>query len=415
MVLPESPGGEPLLMAARRFKPIYFLLEGLKSFAATYYSYYLYFYMKTRYGLDNKGNLLVGAFIGFIYMFSAVYGGKFAQKKGYFPALKLGFGIMFLSLCFGFWADKIGAGIVTQLAVIGIFHCFMCFTWPTLEALVSENESYRGMQTMIGIYNVVWALTGAIAYFVGGAMVERFGLSSLFWIPAIIHASQFCIVLYLQKQVGETAHQHAVPDASELEHRLSPVQKKSFLTMAWIANPAAYIAINTVVAVIPGVADKFHLSPTWAGVFCSLWFFSRVFTFVLLWLWPGWHYRFRWFVTSYALLIASFVIILIADNLRVVFGAQIVFGFALGLIYYSSLFYSMDAGSDKGSHGGLHEAAIGAGIFVGPAIGAASLQFFKKAESSTWGVALLLLIGLAWIIYLRIASRATQSNGRQKL
>ncbi len=40
--------------------------------------------------------------------------------------------------------------------------------------------------------------------------------------------------------------------------------------------------------------------------------------------------------------------------------AQIAFGISVGLIYYSSLFYSMDVGETKGEHGGLHEAMIGA-------------------------------------------------------
>ena len=32
----------------------------------------------------------------------------------------------------------------------------MCFTWPTLEALVSEGESRAGLQHMVGIYNTAF-------------------------------------------------------------------------------------------------------------------------------------------------------------------------------------------------------------------------------------------------------------------
>jgi len=35
--------------------------------------------------------------------------------------------------------------------------------------------------------------------------------------------------------------------------------------------------------------------------------------------------------------------------------------------------YSMDVGETKGEHGGLHEAMIGAGMCLGPAVGALSL------------------------------------------
>ena len=56
--------------------------------------------------------------------------------------------------------------------------------------------------------------------------------------------------------------------------------------------------------------------------------------------------------------------------------AQVIFGLAVGLIYYSSLFYSMDVGESKGKRGGIHEAAIGVGVFTGPAVGVTALHLF---------------------------------------
>ena len=76
------------------------------------------------------------------------------------------------------------------------------------------------------------------------------------------------------------------------------------------------------------------------------------------------------------MLIGSFALILLASQLWIVVSAQIFFGFAAGLMYYSSLFYSMDVGEASGEHGGFHEGALGLGIGAGAAVGAASLQFF---------------------------------------
>jgi hypothetical protein len=76
--------------------------------------------------------------------------------------------------------------------------------------------------------------------------------------------------------------------------------------------------------------------------------------------------------------------------------AQLVFGAAVGLIYSSSLFYSMDLSETKGEHGGIHEAAIGLGNFAGPAVGAAALYFLpQNGNSGAIAVSLLLLGGLA--------------------
>ena len=53
------------------------------------------------YGFDDKHNLLLAGFLGFIYIFAAWQAGKFAQRAGYFTALKLGFSIMAVSLAGG--------------------------------------------------------------------------------------------------------------------------------------------------------------------------------------------------------------------------------------------------------------------------------------------------------------------------
>ena len=80
----------------------------------------------------------------------------------------------------------------------------MCLTWPTIEALVSEGETPAGVQHMIGIYNVVWAGTGAIAYFVGGAMLQKLGLKSLFYVPMALQLAQLGLTLWLEQQANRS-------------------------------------------------------------------------------------------------------------------------------------------------------------------------------------------------------------------
>src|SRR5207249_8518984 len=102
---------------------------------------------------------------------------------------------------------------------------------------------------------------------------------------------------------------------------------------------------------------------------------------------------------SYLALVATFALILVVPNPAVLVVAQLVFGGGIGLIYYSSLFYSMDVGETKGEHGGIHEAAIGVGNFAGPAVGAASLHFLPQyANSAAVAVSLLLLLGLGGLV-----------------
>ena len=397
-------------MFSRRLKTGYFVLEGLNSFATVYYLYYFYFFMQTVFGYGNQANLALAALNGAVYAGMSWQAGKFAQRFGYFTALKVGLVIMIGALAVGSQLHSAGGHIlVMAVTVLG-----MCFTWPTLEALVSESETPAGVQRMVGIYNMMWAATGAVAYFIGGAMLEKLGPKSLFYIPVAIQIIQLGLTLWLESQarpqiVGQASRlppevgqgsrlppEHAVPQPDPPPPN---PRAKVFLRLAWLANPLAYIAINTLIAVIPGVARRLELSTMVAGFCCSLWCFSRLGAFFVLWRWNGWHYRFRWLLVAYVTLVGTFAGILLAPNLAVLVSAEIIFGCVAGLIYYSSLFYSMDLGDTKGEHGGIHEAVIGLGNFAGPAVGAASLHFLPQyANSGAFAVTGLLLLGLGALL-----------------
>ena len=388
-----------------RFKFVCFTIEGLNSFATVIYFYYLYFFTRDRFGFGDKANLAFAAFLGFVYALAAWQAGKFARRCGYFLALKLGFLIMAASLAAGLFLDT-AAG---QIAAASCVTIGMCFIWPTLEALVSEGEDAVGLPRVVGIYNVTWAVTNAVAYFVGGTLIvaaqftaqkylhdtdKNAGYKIIFLLPLVIVLIQLAMTFWLQRHAAEQARE--APDqsaATGTPHQPASPRAKAFLKMAWLANPFAYVAIQTLIAVIPGIAAKFHLSTMAAGFICTLWCFVRLGAFFALWHWTAWHYRFRWLVASFIALIISFAVILMSPSLGVLIAAQIFFGGAIGLIYYSSLFYSMDVGEASSEHGGIHEAAIGLGNCVGPAVGALSLQFLPQFQNSSAIAVSVLLLG----------------------
>jgi predicted MFS family arabinose efflux permease len=381
-----------------RFKIVCFTIEGLNSFATILFFNYLYFFMRDRFGFGDKRNLLLAALLGLTYTIAAWQAGRFAHRFGYFTALKIGFSLMAAGLA----ADSQMASAPGVIIAATVTNIGMCFIWPTLEALVSESEPPAGVPRAVGIYNIVWAVTNALAFFIGGTLIVQFGFKSIFYLPLVIVLAQLALTLWLQNHANETARAAAgetITAPPPDPNRPSPARAKTFLQMAWLANPFAYIAINTLIAVTPGLAAKFHVSPMFAGFVWSLWCFVRMGAFVVLWRWTDWHYRFRWLAAAFAVLILSFATILLSPNLEVLIVAQIFFGGAIGLIYYSSLFYSMDGGSAKSEHGGIHEAAIGLGNCVGPAIGAAALEFLPQyANSGALAVSVLLLGGFGGLV-----------------
>jgi predicted MFS family arabinose efflux permease len=403
-----------LSMTQRQLKFSYFFLTALNTLATSYYFTYLFFFLRDRFGFGDRDNLWISALHGLIYIFSAWQCGKFAQRRGFFVSLKVGFGGLVLIMVAGALLDSV-AGIVC--ALIG-YSVVLLFTWPVLEALVSENETRAGVQHNVGIYNCVWAGVAALAYFTGGALYEGLGRRAVFHLPAAIFLVQFILTILLSRPAQSSAapklapvspppHQ---PEAGAARRKLTP---QTFMKMAWLANPFAYMAINTLWAVIPGLAIKFNLSPAEVGSFCSVWLFGRFVAFAFLWRWTGWHYRFRWLVAAFGILIAGFLTMLLASQLWIVVLAQVFFGLAAGFIYYSSLFYSMDVGEGSAEHGGLHEAAIGMGIFAGPAVGAATLVLIpQQANAAALAVSGLLLLGLGGLFGLWGNARLMRSRAR---
>jgi len=387
-------------MYSRKIKTGVFLLEGLNSFSVTYYFYYFYFFTQQQFGFGNQANLALAAASGLICAPASLFGGRFAQRAGYFTALKIGFGIMIVTLMLG-W--QVAASPMAHIALMLLTVVGMSFTWPTLEALASEGETGAGLQRNVGIYNVVWAGTAALAYFSGGVLLEKLGRQSLFLLPLTMQIVQLSLTFWLHQQSTRAQPVVTVSPAAVRLAAVPAARAQTFLRMAWLANPFAYIAVNTLVAAMPGVAHNLKLTTAQAGFCCSLWCFARLTAFFGLWFWAGWHYRFRWLLTAYLLLVGTFVVILVVPHLAVVVLAELALGCALGLIYYSSLFYSMDAGDTKGVHGGIHEAAIGLGSFAGPAVGATSLYFLPQVTNAgAWAVSGLLLCGLAGLLGIRL-------------
>jgi predicted MFS family arabinose efflux permease len=409
------------MTAPQKFRVACYIIEGLNSFAAVIYFNYLYFFFRDKFGFNDKENLALAAFIGLIYTVASWQAGKFAHRSGQFNALKIGFGLMAAGLAVGSQLHTV-AGAIAAACVVNVG---VCFIWPTLEALVSEGEAPDHIPHAVGIYNITWAITNASAFFIGGTLIEKLGYQSIFYVPLAFMIVQFAMVFWLEKIQPKRSRTDILPVQFQDEDCSAPsiqpswpdagsttrIRAKNFQRMAWLANPFAYIAINTLLAVLPGVAAKFHLSPMLAGFACSLWCFARFFAFIVLWRWTGWHYRFRWLVVAFVLLIASFAAILAIPNLGAVLFAQLFFGAAIGLIYYSSLFYSMDASETKSEHGGIHEAVIGVGNCVGPGIGAVSLQFFPQyTNNGVLAVSALLVCGLGGLLWLRSSAGPVRTS-----
>jgi predicted MFS family arabinose efflux permease len=374
-------------------KVLFYLIELINCYASIYYSNFLFFYLRRTFGFGEAENLLTAALGGFVYIIASWQGGKLAQRYG-------GIRMLYVGVCGIILSLSMGVVFTTPMAQVMVFCLWtvgVCFIWPSLETLISDRAG-ASLPKMVGIYNVTWAAGAATGYFTGGMLIEKLGMASLFWLPLGLVAVELailpCAARLLQKENNHQCHEES-PSAAAY-----PIDARQFLRMAWIANPFSYVAINTIIPLIPSIAEKLALSTGMAGIVCSLWMFVRLAAFAAFWRWTGWHYRFQWLAGSFLLMIVCFFGILAAHSIGVLLAAQVGFGLSIGLIYYSSLYYSMNVTENQGSNAGLHEAMIGAGMFAGPALGAATF-FLIPTAIGAWSVGGLLCVGFSSLFFVR--------------
>ena len=390
-----------------------FSLAAINGLSTAYYINYIFLYTERKFGFDKSQNLLLGAFYGFTYMFAAYSYGGLAHKHGYFSLLRAGMLGMtgslligcILPLAFGYSHPTIYA----QFAVLIAWAISTSLTWPTLQALLSR-ESPGELPRTVGIYNLLWAGGGAVAQFTGGWMFDHVSGEFLFWLPVALNVVQLVITSRLHgisdtvKTAPAQTTQAAQPTPPAPPPNTRSTEKsRAFLRLAWAANPFCYIAVYGFLPLIPQLSARLNLTMTATGVVFSVWFWSRLAAFFWFSHWDGWHYRFRWLLTAYLAMIASFVVILLSPNLPMLIAAQLIFGLAVGLIYSSSLYYSMDVGASKSKSGGIHEAVIGFGIGAGPAIGYGALRLFPAQPGAiAWNIGGALVAGLLLFLTLRL-------------
>ncbi|HWY75293.1 MAG TPA: MFS transporter [Verrucomicrobiae bacterium] len=403
--LSASPSSAGPATPARGMRKIYFVLEAINATATAYYFNYLFFYMRDHFGFGNRNNLMLTATHGCIYTITAWNAGRFALRHGYHFSLRLGFCGMVIALSTGAMVPRMfgysRAGLVGEVCCLVLWTVSMCLTWPTLQALLSLGQAPTEMPHAAGMYNVVWATGAAFANLTGGALYQHFGGETLFWLPAAMHVAQLALMLRLSGAAPGLAPANTSASAASPVETIPPLnprpiaKARTFLYLAWLANPFAYMAINGVLPVMPKLAANLGLDAAQAGLAGSVWFWARLGAFVWFYLWSGWHYRFRWLLAAFIALACSFTLTLLSPNVWILVAAELVFGLAVGLIYYSSLFYSMDVGESTSKRGGFHEAAIGLGVCTGPAIGVIALYILPEVPNAgIWAISTALLLGL---------------------
>ncbi|MBZ0172041.1 MAG: hypothetical protein K8E66_06650, partial [Phycisphaerales bacterium] len=250
------------------------------------------------------------------------------------------------------WVVAIGYGVFTGVM------------WPIVESYLSGGRTGRSLNTATGRFNVVWSGAVLASFWLMAPLLERNPLGVITALGVVQIASVVLLVTFGREPGRHLPHQHEP----------HPVSWGRLLAVFRVLLPLSYIVSGTLAPLLPSTLENVGVRGAWGPPVASAWLTSRVVVFFIFERWPGWHGR-RWMpVLAGVLLLAGFAGTIIAPRfeaaaLPVLVTMLALFGAGHAMIYLGALYYAMEVGKAEVDAGGVHEALIGLGYTLGPAIG----------------------------------------------
>ncbi len=294
-----------------------------------------------------------------VYVVSSLVFGKLSDRWG--RRCSIAVACLVGSAAFG-----LGAA-VTKLwhiyALMAVSAAAMGAFWPALEADISDHSTPAELPRRIGRFNVAWCSGFAIAGLAAGHLGEHVNQRAV--LLATAGAGLLNLVVYLLRTFEPESFPAREPDERAV-HRAA-TRAGTFWKMALILNFAA-MGLNAALRYhVPSVTGGERSAL--GGTYLALIFAAETLTFLVLGRWHGWHYRSAPLAAAWALLVAGGLLCGLTP-MKLLFGAGcVLIGVGCGVIYNSSIYYSVSAETGRGHRGGVHESALGLGAAVIPYLG----------------------------------------------
>lgn len=395
-----------------------YLVEGLASIGNTLLMVGIFFFTKNRFGWGMKENFLLAAVQGVIYVLGALAAHPLTGRMGRRTTLIVAYMLMAgVTIPAAIWPTP-----VLTVCLLLTYTAIIAVSWPTIESLVSGCAAPNELSRRLGVYNLVWSGTAALALAANGAIIESWP-AGMFLIPAGVHVMSV-LLLVANPNAEESPAADAMARNSE---SIAPEeallrQRQLALWLSRIALPSTYVVIYSLMAMFPSLPMIKALSPTWSTLLASIWLIVRWLSFGVLSIGTWWHTRPRFLLAAAAGMLVGFLGIVLpaaivarpdVGAMLLLCAAQIILGACIGMIYCASLHFGMVLSEGSTEHGGYHEALIGLGSILGP--GAAAVVQWTHPGNVYAGISTVAaVIGLSVMAAMAVSLRRQTSVHRRR-
>lgn len=332
------------------------------------------------------GLAMIGVIGAFVYSIVCFIMGGLVKKLDPYKMMVIGASVYAATFSMGIVADAMWHLILIYV-VAGIAAAFY---WPMVEAALVHGTTGEVQNRRIGVFNISWSLADALGTAAAGGLY-------LLWprLPFVVLILTMALVLiitvvasrHVDKDDQTGAEASVKPSFSR---QIDEGTRFNYARAAWISNFFAHGVTNVLRSVFTAPAvDIFKMSPLTIGLVVGTFNGIRTLTFAYLRRGTGWTYN-PTVLTSANLLLATGMATIVGAAYfaptdfatGVVFMAMVITGLGCGVIYYSSIYYSINLSHVVASHTRLHEAYLGAGAAT-LVLGSGGLHSLIASPSST--------------------------------
>ncbi len=342
----------------------------------------LYFYTHERLAFSEGRNLVLALLYGVLYVAGALGSHAVALRLGERRVL---FGCLWglLALHTGLTYSAGPNTLTVAFVLLGLLHGIK---WPIVESFYSAGDTPARLHRALSRFNVCWALAVPVGVAGSGVLISSrpellFGAAALLNVAALLLTGALPV---RPRHLAEAHHER--PGAEVLRRYVF------LLGAARWALLLGYTLMFLVAPLMPQIFSDLGLEVRGATLAASAMDGVRVLSFAALGAFASWHGRWLPIAVALPLLPAGFALMIWGHTLWTVIAGELLFGFAAGVSYTTSLYYALVVRNAAVDAGGAHESWIGLGFVLGPLCGLAGRLLFESGITEPATTAVILAV-----------------------
>jgi Na+/melibiose symporter-like transporter len=367
------------------------VLTFVESLATLFFENGVYFYTHERLAFGERANLALAVVFGLTYVLGALGSHVLSARLGERRTLAITIFVQLLGMMVmtipGFSAASTTGVVFAMSMVMGLLNGIK---WPVVESYIGAGRTGSAQAAAVGRFNVSWSLSAPVALLVIGPLIaaqlpgplaKLTPGSALFLAGVAASAVSLFLLIRLPARVTHTAADHPQHPAEDRVRRFRALLASSRWSMF-----VSYAMMFVILPLAPSIFAALGHSVSVATALTAVLYAVRCAVFLVMERTERWHGSALVPAVVVFVMPVGFFLVLLGPSTAITVVGLAVFGVAAGLAYAGALYYAIVVGNASVDAGGKHEAIIGLGFTLGPALGVAGKSLGAVLGGATAGL-----------------------------